>query len=259
MRISKLSVGAAVVLATVSFAASALAQEAGASGEVGMTLPGGGPKAQATEGETDHDQMVGRFAVGYLGARSVPMAGLAGTTLVAADQQAPVIGMRYWLDQGMGLDVGLGFLSTSGSTKSGNVSSDKAGVNAVLLHAGVPLALANHKHFSWQLVPEVNIGFAQQTQKDFQAANDELKLSGLLVEVGVRVGGELHFGFMGVPELSLQGSVGAVFQTTTRSGEYTPPAGASTSFEDKNTVIGTTVYDNPWNIFTSNVAALYYF
>ena len=261
MRMSKLSVGAAVVVATVSFAGGALAQEgeAGASADVGMTLPGGAPKAKATEGETDHDQMVGRFAVGYLGARSVPIGGLNGTQLALGVEEAPVIGLRYWLDQGLGLDAGLGFRSTSGSSKNGNTSTDKAGVNAVLIHAGVPLALANHKHMSFQLVPEVNIGFAQQTQKDVLATNDELKLNGLLVEVGVRIGAELHFGFMGVPELSLQGSVGAYFQNVSRTAEYTPPSGASTSYEDKNTVITTSVYDNPWNIFTSNVAALYYF
>lgn len=261
MRMSKLSVGAAVVVATVSFAGGALAQEgeAGASADVGMTLPGGAPKAKATEGETDHDQMVGRFAVGYLGARTVPILPNPFDPASLDAHQAPVIGLRYWLDQGLGLDAGLGFLSTSGSRKQGNNSTDKSGVNAVLIHAGVPLALANHKHMSFQLVPEANIGFAQQTVKDAQATNDELKLNGLLVEVGVRIGAELHFGFMGVPELSLQGSVGAYFQNVSRTGEYTPPAGASQSYEDKDTVITTSVYDNPWNIFTSNVAALYYF
>lgn len=155
MRISKLSVGAAVALAAVSFAGSALAQEAEASGEVGMTLPGagGGPKAQASAGESDHEQMIGHFAIGYLGARTVPLMGISGAppniTAGANDQQAPVIGLRYWLDQGMGLDVGLGFLSTGGSTKSGNTTTDKAGVNAVLVHAGVPLALSGSKHFSF--------------------------------------------------------------------------------------------------------------
>jgi hypothetical protein len=242
-----------------------MAQDAEASGEVGMTLPGAGagPKAQGTQGESDHDQVIGRFAVGYLGARTVPMMGIAGAppniTVGANDQQAPVIGLRYWLDQGMGLDAGIGFLSTGGSTKAGNTSTDKAGVNAVLIHAGVPLALSGSKHFSFQIIPEANIGFAQQTQKDAFAANDELKLSGFLIEVGARAGAELHFGFIGVPQLSLQGSVGVVFQSITRTADYTPPAGASTSFEDKSTIIGTTVYDNPWNIFTSNVAALYYF
>ncbi|MBK7578637.1 MAG: hypothetical protein IPI67_00390 [Myxococcales bacterium] len=264
MRISKLNVGAAVVLATVSFAGSALAQDAEASGEVGMTLPGAtGPKAGAATGESDHDQMIGHFAIGYLGARAVPIMDIAGgagnPTPVLGTVQAPVIGLRYWLDQGMGLDVGLGFFSSGGSTKNGNTTTDKAGINAVLVHAGVPLALSGSKHFSFQIVPEANVGFAQQTKKDIFAGNDELKNSGFVIDVGARAGAELHFGFIGVPQLSLQGSVGVLFRSETRTAEYTPPAGASTTVEDKSTVISTSVYDNPWNIFTSNVAALYYF
>jgi len=268
MRISKLSVGAAVVLTAVSFAGSALAQEgeAAAGGEVGMTLPGAGagPKAQGTPGESDHDQMIGHFGVGYLGARSVPIANttIAGgnPTFGIGSVQAPVIGLRYWLDQGMGLDAGIGFYSSGGSTKSGNTSQDKAGINAALVHAGVPLALSGSKHFSFQLIPELNVGFAQQTIKDPLGPNSgELKNSGFTLDVGARIGAEVYFGFIGIPNLSLQGSVGALFTTQSATTTYTPPAGASTDFEDKTTEIKTSVYDNPWNIFTGNVAALYYF
>ncbi len=35
--------------------------------------------------------------------------------------------------------------------------------------------------------------------------------------------------------------------------------GGSTTITQNRTVLTTTVGDNPWNIFTSNVAALYYF
>lgn len=265
MRYSKLSVGAAVVFAGVSLAGSAFAQ-AEASGEVGMTLPGAvpGQQAGAAQGDSDHDAMIGRFAVGYLGARSVPIAAtdIAGGNPVFAigSVQAPVIGLRYWLDQSMGLDAGIGFFSSGGSTKSGNTSQDKAGINAALIHAGLPFALAGSKHFSWQLVPELNVGFAQQTIKDPLGPNSgELANKGFALDVGARIGGEVHFGFMGIPELSLQGSVGVLFTTQSATTTYTPPAGASTDFEDKTTQVSTTVYDNPWNIFTSNVAALYYF
>jgi hypothetical protein len=37
----------------------------------------------------------------------------------------------------------------------------------------------------------------------------------------------------------------------------TPNGGASASLSE--VAFGTSVQDNPWNIFTSNVAALYYF
>lgn len=266
MRFSKLSVGAAVVMAGVCLAGSAFAQEAEAGGEVGMTLPGAAPggQARATEGESDHDQMIGRFAVGYLGARSVPIAQtqITGTAVdfSIGAVQAPVIGIRYWLDQSMGLDAGIGFYSSSGSTKSGNTSVDKAGINAVLVHAGVPFSLASEKHFSFQLVPEANVGFAQQTIKDPAGPNSgEIANKGFTLDVGARVGAEIHFGFVGIPQLSLQGSVGALFTTQSATTTITPPAGPTVDYEDKTTEIKTTVYDNPWNIFTGNVAALYYF
>ena len=55
--------------------------------------------------------------------------------------------------------------------------------------------------------------------------------------------------------MSLQGSIGVRIDydstTSDQSGGY---ALTRTSF-----AFGTSVYDNPWNIFTSNVAALYYF
>jgi hypothetical protein len=72
------------------------------------------------------------------------------------------------------------------------------------------------------------------------------------LDLGARAGSEIHFGFMGIPQLSLQGSVGVRLNMNSTSGD---PGDNSTSHFD----LATTVGDNPWNIFTSNVAALYYF
>ena len=256
MRISKLSIGAAVVVAAVSFAGSAMAQEgeASAGGEVGMTLPGAGPgpQAKASAGESDHDQVIGRFGVGYMGAHLVPLAD-------NPDQLAPVIGLRYWLDQGMGLDVGLGVLNKGGSTKNdpGNTVEDAA-IIAGIVHAGVPLALAGGKHFSFQIVPEANVGFASQTQKDPPPGSGEDKRTGFMLQVGARAGGELQFGFIGVPQLALQAGVGLYYTNTSTKSEYTAQ-GASQTTERTDFEIGTTLAGQPWDIFTSSIAALYYF
>jgi hypothetical protein len=48
------------------------------------------------------------------------------------------------------------------------------------------------------------------------------KSMGVLVQPGIRLGAEVHFGFMGI-------------------------------------AFGTTVQSSPWNIFITNVAAIYYF
>lgn len=134
---------------------------------------------------------------------------------------------------------------------------------AFVVHAGVPLALASAKHFTFEVIPEVNFGYAQETADAAVGLNgiaNATKQTGVHLDVGARAGAEIHFGFMGLPQLSLQGSVGLRFDYDKLGQDVAPPAPApgvhtSTSIWG----LGTTVYDNPWNIFVSNVSALYYF
>lgn len=224
-----------------------------------MTLPGT-PGAAATTGGSDHAAMSEHIGVGYLGKRSIPIAAYNGGTSFDVDggsAQAPVIGVRYWLDPSLGIDAGLGFISTGGTTTTepGGNEVDDPGVTGFLLHAGVPLSLADDGHFSFQIVPEMNVGFANSTVS--QDGQPDIKLSGFGLDIGARAGAEIHFGFIGIPQLSLQGSVGLLFAMESRKAtvDSTPEQSAKHS----TTTIGTTVGDNPWNIFTSNVAAMYYF
>jgi hypothetical protein len=167
-----------------------------------------------------------------------------------------VVGVRYWLSDFMGIDAGLGFATTSSSSKVNDAETDNPGQTVFILHGGVPLSLASAGHFSFQIVPELNIGFAGSTIEDPDDAGplEETSLSGFHLDLGARAGAEIHFGFIGVPQLSLQGSVGARLSYDKVSGESGDNEASASTFG-----IGTTVGDNPWNIFTSNVAALYYF
>lgn len=243
-------------------ASTAVAQEA--EGQVGMGLPGAAPApagapagAVQAAGGSDHDLMVGHMAVGYLGTAGLvigsPDAGEPGSGLVTA----PVVGIRYWMDPGMGLDLGLGFALDGGSTEpGGGTSVDSPSHFAVILHGGVPLALANGRHYSFQIIPEMNLGIGSGSEVDL-GSGDDVDHSGFGVDLGARAGAEVHFGFIGIPELSLQGSIGALLnigsqKTTIKSDPEVEYKASSHSFR-------TTVYDTPWGIFTSNVAALYYF
>src|SRR5699024_949445 len=114
------------------------------------------------------------------------------------------------------------------------------------------LSLASAGHFSFQVVPELNVGFAGQSQDN--AAGMTNKISGFHMDLGARAGAEIHFGFINVPQLSLQGSIGARLNV---DSQKVTNMGAET--KSSSWGFGTTVGDNPWNIFTSNVAALYYF
>lgn len=229
-------------------AADASASSSG-SAQVGMALPGAAPQAaQAVAGSSDHDAVVGRLAVGYLGRNGVNINAPAAFAPAIID--APVIGVRYWLSDMIGIDAGLGFGVTSGSTKDGmGVSTDQPSWHLFMIHGGVPLSLASAGHFSFQVIPELNLGFAGASQT---VGGMDQSASGFHLDIGARAGSEIHFGFIGVPQLSLQGSVGLRMNMDSTSVD---PTDAGTS----NFSLATTVGDNPWNIFTSNVAALYYF
>jgi hypothetical protein len=203
----------------------------------------------------DHDAVVGRLAMGYLGASQIGVGASSGETVLA-----PVVGVRYWFDELLGLDVGLGMGMTSGKLKETDFSGDSVtthspSMSAFLLHGGLPLSLRQGKHYSFQIVPEINLGLGFGKDKD---RDPELKHSGFRFDMGARAGAELHFGFIGVPELSLQGSIG--LQLALASTKTTAKVGDQTAKIQRSSMrLGTTVHDNPWNIFTSNVAALYYF
>jgi hypothetical protein len=210
-----------------------------------MALPGAAPQAAAVAGSSDHDSVVGRLAVGYLG-RTVLFAGLPGAPAIPTS----VIGVRYWLSDMLGIDAGIGLGISSGSNKDlmGN-STDLPSWHAFMLHGGVPLSLASAGHFSFQIVPELNLGFAGSSQT---VAGMDSSVSAIHFDIGARAGAEIHFGFINVPQLSLQGSVGLRLNMESASAD--PGDAGSSRFN-----IATSVGDNPWNIFTSNVAALYYF
>lgn len=224
------------------------------------------PPPPAADSRTDHDKVVGHVGVGWFGISEVPIAtGAPGGTTddpVAvpgpnpATVSVPALGLRYWLSKTVGLDVAVGMSIASGSISSTVSSEDKQSVFAMLLHAGLPLALANGKHISLQLTPEMNFGFATSSVEPGPSAlpPPNASLTGTRFDIGARIGGEIQFGFMDIPELALEGSVGAYFthqQTTVSVGEA--------SYTDANVLFTTTSFDNPWEIFTGLLAARYYF
>lgn len=207
-------------------------------------------------GGTDHSRMVGTFGIGYMGFRDLGSTIGSGVPLIA-----PVIGMRYWMDAGLGIDAGLGFSKTTGDSElddgmGNSTTTDTPWPLVIVLHGGLPLALADSQHFVFEVVPELNIGYAAHTYEG--PGGDEDEDTVLQFDVGARAGAEIHFGFIDIPQLALQAGVGVRF--VMRNASYEDDQGANTVTTDVATRgITTTVGDNPWNIFAANVAALYYF
>jgi hypothetical protein len=213
------------------------------------------PPTTTNNEQSDHDKVVGHFAVGYFGITNLPI----GPVPVGANfVPTPIIGARYWFMRNLGIDVGLGFSTLSGSSSATNnnvtVSADHNSQLGFALHGGVPIALAVGRHFTFELVPEANLGFTNGTIKSAMPNTPDTGTSGFLFDIGARIGGEIQFGFIGLPELALEGSVGLYLQRQSASQSVDP-----NSASDGSWAFGTTVGSSPWAIFTNNISALYYF
>ncbi len=108
------------------------------------------------------------------------------------------------------------------------------------------------------LVPELSLGFASGSLPN--GSNDS-QFGGFLLNVGMRAGAEVHFGFIGIPELSLQASVGLGlgFQSTS-SDICESQSSCNNSTQTSNSVLSlsTSVGSRPWDIFLGNISAIYY-
>lgn len=220
-------------------------------------LAGRAGVARADEPATDHARVVGSVGIGWFGVSEIPLGQLDQSVV------APALGVRWWLTERVGLDLGLGLsiVSQVGSaTVDGTVTIDDDGpfTLGVLGHVGVPIALYQGRHYTLLVVPELNVGVASLSSTNDRADDSQLPLeteqTGLRVDAGGRAGAEIHFGFIGLPELALEASVGLFF-----SHEATSLSSGGSSREATRTQLVTTSFNDPWDFFRSAVAARYYF
>jgi hypothetical protein len=239
---------------------------AGTSGSTTSTMPSSTTtptdtsvsNATAPASPSDvHSMVVGHFGVGFFGVMDLPImgcgAGLPCTPDGGATLPAPSIGARYWMSDLLGIEAALGmhFRDTSAG-----IDTSAFGL---ALHGGVPLALAHTGNFVFEVVPQLNIGF---TTGSFTpgGGGPSTDVSGFLIEAGAKVGAEIHFGFIGIPQLALQGTLGLMIRHESRSADLpTGAGGATTSVDASATDISTGVDGPPWAIFTGALTAIYYF
>jgi hypothetical protein len=275
----------AVGTAAALFSTAALAQDATATGQVGGQVEP--PKVTTTttttqtpataaarpkdDGVTDHEKVVGKFGVGYFGITNLPIGEGGVTAVTRGNLAAPVIGMRYWLSEKMGLDIGLGFTFQSIGNREVQqpggvtVSTDGPAALGAVVHGGLPLAFAYGKHYKFLLVPELNVGLTTRTEKAQNVppgapVPGDIHRSGFLLDIGARIGSEIQFGFIGIPELALQASVGLLFRRdVARNQQDAAGVVPETSSSVGNNVLTTTVQNDPWALFVNNISAIYYF
>ena len=140
----------------------------------------------------------------------------------------PTVGIRYWLSEMIGLDIGVGLgVTTSKDNEScgtGTTNCDDpvqyAGISGGFgfrILAGLPISVATKKHFNVVLAPE--IAFARGSATLFGTTSNmnepteaDVDLVGMHIDLGARFGGEIQFGFWGLPNLSIQASIGLNFR-----------------------------------------------
>ena len=217
------------------------------------------PKAAATtttattttttnDSETDHSKVVGHMGASYFGQFDVPF----GT--LGSKAPAQIIGVRYWSSDTMAFDIGLGFATVGGSTKSGSTTVDNPSLFGLALMGGVPLTMLSAKHYTFFIEPQLRFGYAQQSIKP-AGGGDETKNTGYRVVLGATAGAEIQFGFIGIPHLALDATIGLGADI----GSATTKTGANPETTMSSTGVGTAAFNSPWNIFNTNVAARYYF
>ena len=236
--------------------------------------------AASTAQPSDHDKSVGTWAVGFLGARQVPQA-VAGANAVVIDGNGsatvridegditvPTFGVRRWFSKRVGFELSLGFNVQSGDVEQDIPNPDPAqsqrverstpSTKAFAVRAGLPISVYAAKHLNVLFLPEFDFGLSSQTIEAYNVSTSgdplNLQLSGMMVGAGARLGAELSFGFIDVPQLSLQSAWGARFEWRQRRGKI-----GDAEMKVSENAIGTSWFGSPWDIFAGSISLLYYF
>lgn len=206
--------GTAIVLGAVS----ASAQDLTTTQVAPSTTTTTGASVTDTSGPTDHSVVVGHLGLRYFGSADMPALSFTGGMASQGGSQAVhTVGARYWLNNSLGIEAGLGIGFTSGSNtrtvqSGGNTmqqSSDNPNFFGLGLQVGLPIMIAEAKHLAIHLDPYLyfRYGTSGITTGSGTSTTDNT-LSAVQFGLGANAVAELQFGFIGLPQLGLQAQFG---------------------------------------------------
>jgi hypothetical protein len=170
------------------------------------TGPGAGPipTDDATPAPSDHDAVVGHVGVaarrldpGPLPLALRPGQGCAAAMTTACTVTLGAVGARYWMNRDVAFN-GYLVLGTGGGSVGATALDTYVGVGPIL---GMTLLLANWKHLAIGASPELAVVWFRPAGGDSDSTT--------LFQLRASIEGELHFGFIGVPALSIGLQAGA--------------------------------------------------
>ncbi len=160
--------------------------------------PGPIPTSDATPAATDHDAVVGHVGIaarrldpGPLPLSLRPGQGCPTDMSIPCTVTLGAVGARYWMTRNLALNGYLA-IGSGGGSLGGQDLDTYLGVGPIV---GATLLLANWRHLSIGASPELTVIW-------FRPAGGDVP-STLLVGMSAALEGELHFGFVGVPALSI--------------------------------------------------------
>ena len=244
-----------------------------AAAEPRVAAPPAAPPAAATapavplppppilKGDTDSERAMGTWAMVVFNTQPFEFPVSGGAT--ALPLTVYTVGLRHWNREGWGLfknwgvDAGVGMVvsrSSVTSTSNGTLQTNPGtSVSGLGLHVGLPLAMTHHKHATFELVPQLDLIYASENLPAL-SGGDETKYSGFSLRLGARAGFELYFGFVGIPQLAIEASMGASINYDSVSAKVGPIERSTRTWG-----FATTRGTEPWSIFTGSVAAMYHF
>ena len=162
------------------------------------------PTSDETPAPSDHDAVVGHVGIaarrldpGPLPLALRPGQGCAANMATACTVTLGALGARYWMNRNLALN-GYLVLGTGGGSVGGQDLDTYLGVGPIV---GMTLLLANWKHLAIGASPELAVVWFRPAGGDATSTT--------LFQVRGAIEGELHFGFIGIPALSIGLEAGA--------------------------------------------------
>ena len=205
------------------------------------------------------DRMLNTWGFGFLGTSAVLKAVPDVNNLLRTT--VPILGVRWWTPwRRLGLELGVGAM-VSGShndvslPQQGVMAGDGPSTTEMLVHVSAPLVLGSTQHVILFIAPEGRAGFSRFQPDDSGAG----VVTASTFELSLKAGVEIFFSFIGLDNLSLEAGVRAGVVHELRSVVQVVPLQGEHVSVFTQTRFATSVIANPWDLFTSTLAARYYF
>lgn len=187
--------------------ASASVTPAVAAAPSALIVPGPIPIADAEPAPSDHDAVVGHWGIearrlspGPYPLTLRPSRGCPSTATAPCTVDLGLIGVRHWTNRDLAFNVGVA-LALGGGKEGVRTLDSYVGGGPQL---GVTLLLGTWRHLAVGASPQLGVFFFKP--------GGESTTTTVVVDLRAALEGELHFGFVGVPALSVGVATGLGFR-----------------------------------------------